>query len=194
MKEKIKEFKNEDIAILVETQEEYDKLMQILEENECKWGAGELPTKRDFFGRYEELCIEYDDEHLYYADKDFYENGGYKIITFKEFIGEYKVIDVLIAMSKGKPIKSFIYHDYTYKYEEEFNDYKDEDLDWFFNEYSIELILNEEIQIVEDYEESCEESHNIKPIRIIYGAPNNPLNEVISKLNEVIEELNRRGE
>ena len=92
MNKMIEKFKNEDIAVHCNTQEEYDKLMKLLEECGFRWRGGEKPTCFNAFGVYKSET--YINEGWYnatipglgYADKNYYVIKNYKLIEYKDFI------------------------------------------------------------------------------------------------------------
>lgn len=91
MNKMIEKFKNEDIAVHCNTQEEYDKLMKLLEEYGFRWRAGEKPTCFNGFKVYKSKTYINDDLYktipgLGYADKNYYVIRNYKLIEYKDFI------------------------------------------------------------------------------------------------------------
>lgn len=87
MDKRIERIANKSIAINVKTKKEYINLMKFFERNGIKWDNSDLPTEFDCFrDSRSETCIELNYSGLMYGDKSFFENDGYKIISFQDFI------------------------------------------------------------------------------------------------------------
>ena len=94
-KDILNRFINEKVAINVETQQEWNEFMELLEEEtECKWMGGKLPTYFDHWRRYQdESSIAFnfrDDNTLSFATSDFFKEEGYEVIKYKDLIKEKK--------------------------------------------------------------------------------------------------------
>ena len=92
--------KTDKVIYRVRTQEEYDWLMKELEEDECKWVYGELPTKFNDWGEYStETCIRLKDKIMDYADFDFYKNESayqdYEFIEVSDLMENEMKTDIL---------------------------------------------------------------------------------------------------
>lgn len=91
MNKMIEKFKNENIAVHCNTQEEYDELMRLLEKYGFIWRSGEKATFAKIFQIYKnETCVSYS-KHILpglgYADKVYYYAvKNYEIIECKDFI------------------------------------------------------------------------------------------------------------
>ena len=81
-------------AIRVDTQEEYWDLMKNLEKFGYTW-TGDPPTSRDYFNKYEDLCIFLEhDKYLSYSDYKWFLREGHKIVNYKEIANKkYKRIE-----------------------------------------------------------------------------------------------------
>ena len=84
-------FLTENVAINVETKQEWDDFMKLLEsETECKWMGGKFPTYFDHWYRYQgESSIVFnfrDDNTLSFATSDFFKEEGYEVIKYKDLI------------------------------------------------------------------------------------------------------------
>lgn len=91
MNKMIEKFKNENIAVHCNTQEEYDKLMKLLEKYDFRWRSGGKPTCFNAFEVYKSKT--YINVGLYniipdlgYADKYYYVIKKYELIECKDFI------------------------------------------------------------------------------------------------------------
>ena len=92
MKKQIEKFKNENIAINTETQQEYDELMELFDEYNIRWGTDKRATRNNFWGAdTNETCINYekDSNCIMYSPKDFYLKEGFNVIKYKDFIKDY---------------------------------------------------------------------------------------------------------
>jgi len=73
--------------IQVDTLDDYNKLMHFLEKLGYQW-SNKLPTEKNFFGEYEQLCINVSHKKLSYGSRRFYLQEevfmDYKIINFKD--------------------------------------------------------------------------------------------------------------
>lgn len=102
--------KTDKVIYRTRTQEEYDWLMDKLEEDGFMWANGYFPTApkegnnwREYFS---ETCIRIDDERIVFADFDFYKNDSehkdYEFIEVSDLMGQpYKD-------TKGKPKLSLV--------------------------------------------------------------------------------------
>ncbi len=81
-----KMIKTDKAVYRTKTQEEYDWLMEKLEEAGCVWTTGRKPTELDTFHIYKsDTCIFVEDKKLIYAGFDFYKNeSDYKDYEFIE--------------------------------------------------------------------------------------------------------------
>lgn len=91
MNKMVEKFKSEDIAVHCNTQEEYDKLMKLLEEYGFRWRRGEKPTCFNASEVYKSKtyindCLYKTIPGLGYADKNYYVIRNYKLIEYKDFI------------------------------------------------------------------------------------------------------------
>ena len=90
--------KTDKVVYRVRTQEEYDWLMEKLEEAGCMWVNGYFPTAPKDGNNWREYssetCIRTDDEGLAFADFDFYKNESdykdYEFIEVSELMGTEK--------------------------------------------------------------------------------------------------------
>lgn len=95
MNKMIEKFKNENIAVHCNTQEEYDELMRLLEKYGFIWRSGEKATFAKIFQIYKnETCVSYS-KHILpglgYADKVYYYAvKNYELIECKDFIKRVK--------------------------------------------------------------------------------------------------------
>ena len=78
--------KTDEVIYRIRTQEEYDWLMEKLEEAGCVWITRRKPTESDVFYMYKSnTCIFFEDKKLTYADFDFCKNElDYKDYEFIE--------------------------------------------------------------------------------------------------------------
>ena len=108
------EIKTDKVIYHTKTQEEYDWLMEKLEEAGLMWAGGSSPTapkQADNWRRYStETCVNCEDERIVFADFDFYKNeSDYK---------DYEFIEVSDLMKKPLKTDKVIYHTNT---QEEFD-------------------------------------------------------------------------
>jgi len=95
----------EKTAVSTRTQEDYWELMRVYECGRWKWHDGDLPTSCNVFDKYEkETCmcagVDYTSEKsgtFGYGKEQFYLQGGWEIISTKEF---YKKQNVSSEMRK----------------------------------------------------------------------------------------------
>ena len=90
-KDILNRFLTEKVSIHVETQQEWNYFMELLEsETECKWMGGKFPTYFDHWYRYQdESSIAFnfrDDNTLGFATSDFFKEEGYEVIKYKDLI------------------------------------------------------------------------------------------------------------
>ncbi len=92
-KEILNRFLNDKVAIAVRTSKEWDKFMQLLEEEEAdvKWPwTLANPTELNYWREYRDNSIIFCDDaqrnELEYADVTYQKDMGYEIIEFKELI------------------------------------------------------------------------------------------------------------
>lgn len=90
--------KTDKVIYRTRTQDEYNWLMEKLEEAGCVWAGGSSPTapkQADNWRRYfTETCVNCEDERIVFADFDFYKNeSDYK---------DYKFIEVSDLMETEK--------------------------------------------------------------------------------------------
>lgn len=91
--------KTDKVIYRTRTLEEYDWLMEKLEEAGCVWAGGKLPTEVNNWRRcFTETCINFKDKIMMFADFDFYKNESY----YKD----YKFIEVSELMEKDITTKS----------------------------------------------------------------------------------------
>jgi len=83
-KVKLKELRK--TVVNIKTQEEYNELMKIYEDAGWMWDGDNEPTTSDIWDEYRErTCVEA--ENLFvYGYTDSWKRGGYKIISFQEFL------------------------------------------------------------------------------------------------------------
>ena len=90
--------KTDKVIYRTRTQEEYDWLMEKLEENGFEWSSGNLPTApevADNWGEYlSETCIDFNDEKIVFTNFDFYKNKSNYI--------DYEFIEVSDLMKNEK--------------------------------------------------------------------------------------------
>lgn len=91
MNKMIEKFKNEKIAVHCNTQEEYDELMELLEEYGFRWKSGSKPTCLNAFKVYKsKTYINIDPcsirQALGYAREKYYAIRNYELIECKDFI------------------------------------------------------------------------------------------------------------
>lgn len=87
--------KTDKVIYRTRTQEEYDWLMEKLEEAGCKWVFGGLPTAPKEVGSWKEYlsetCIRLDDQMITYANFNFYKNASdykdYEFIEVSDLMG-----------------------------------------------------------------------------------------------------------
>ena len=90
-KEILNRFLTEKVAIHVETRQEWNDFMKLLEsETECKWRSGKLPTDVGKWTHSKEdtaVVLNYfGNNGLGYSSCDFYQNDGYEVIKYKDLI------------------------------------------------------------------------------------------------------------
>ena len=82
--------KDEDVVIHIPTQEEYDRVMQVLEELGYKWNGGELPTELNcWIIETRNFCIRIKSAVIGFFNVDYYISQGYAIHQISDF-GELK--------------------------------------------------------------------------------------------------------
>lgn len=91
-KKLFRQFVTEKVAVHLETEDEWNECMELLEKDNTvtsiTWASGKNPTEQNFWRRYDnDTCIVYCG-NLMYSPKDFYKDEGYKIIEFKDLIKE----------------------------------------------------------------------------------------------------------
>lgn len=91
MNKMIEKFKNENIALHCNTQEEYDELMRLLGKYDFRWTSGLKTTFPNYFEEYKnKTYIEFDNlsflKGLGYCNKKYYKEKNYEIIECKDFI------------------------------------------------------------------------------------------------------------
>lgn len=91
MNKMIERFKNENIAVHCNTQEEYDELMRLLEKYDFRWTSSLKATFPNYFEQYKnKTYIEFDNlsflKGLGYCNKKYYKEKNYEIIECKDFI------------------------------------------------------------------------------------------------------------
>lgn len=85
----------ERIAVYTPTRKIYNALMEDYESMGMKWRSDELPTNTDDWDAYKkETCIDWrdpkDEEGEFgFADRDYYEEEGAEIITYKQWRRQY---------------------------------------------------------------------------------------------------------
>lgn len=87
--------KTDKVIYRTRTQEEYDWLIEQLEDADCWWRDGKKPTEVAIFRIYKSnTCVEVSDKTLGYADFDFYKNESgyedYEFIEVSDIIYPYK--------------------------------------------------------------------------------------------------------
>lgn len=129
-KELLNRFVNEKAFVAVRTPEEWEKFMQLLEEEtDVKWEAGQNPTeynKWDEYGSDSAITCGYlrKSRLSLHVATDYYKKYGYEIIEFKELIkGEEKMesTDYRELFTKTK-IEEFVKRQYSFQ--ENFENYK----------------------------------------------------------------------
>ena len=196
MKKQIEKFKNENIAINTETQQEYDELMELFDEYNIRWGTDKRATRSNFWGAdTNETCINYekDSNCIMYSPKDFYLKEGFNVIKYKDFIKdkptkvnskvnskdlwEYifnKVID--------KKVKFKVYYDDCYVTEILWNEKK---FEWETGTLTSEAFFNP----LYDFE-VIEEDKKIEKL-VIKLVEEREHYDLKVKINELIDELNK---
>ncbi len=90
-----------------------------------------------------------------------------------------KVIDFLVELEKGNIPEKIIYDDCLFVYDSVCKDYKDNNSDWFFENYIRDMsILSQEIMIIND---------NL----LVAQNEVNRLMDAIKKVNEDLDKLRR---
>lgn len=113
--------KTDKVIYRTRTQEEYDWLMEKLEEAECMWAGGSFPTspkQADNWERYStETCIDCEKERITFADFDFYKNESdykdHELIEVSDLMeSEKKTItnEPIEQVDKPQKIKKIIYN------------------------------------------------------------------------------------
>lgn len=95
--------KTDKVVYRTRTQEEYDWLMEKLEEAGCRWTNGNLPTALEEADNWEEYlsetCICLNDKIMEFADFDFYKNESdykdYEFIEVSDLMETEKETDAL---------------------------------------------------------------------------------------------------
>jgi hypothetical protein len=90
----IEYIKNNKVAIHCPNEEDYDKLINMLDKNGEKWCDGDIFSKENIYYDYkDESCISYFLFNEFgYGDISFYKNGlSYKILTVKELFDKFKI-------------------------------------------------------------------------------------------------------
>lgn len=84
---KLSELKrNEDVVIQIQTQEEYERVMQVLEELGYKWNGGELPTELNcWIIETRNFCIRIKSAVIGFFNVDYYISEGYAIHQISDF-------------------------------------------------------------------------------------------------------------
>lgn len=83
----LEKFKNENIAISFETEEEMKEFLKKCEKNNINWN-GKSATKFIPFETYKETALTYNFgkcNHLEYSPTEFYKEKGWKVIQYKDF-------------------------------------------------------------------------------------------------------------
>ena len=113
------------------TQEEYDWLMEKLEEAGCVWTTGRKPTELDTFHIYKsDTCIFLEDKKLIYAGFDFYKNESeykdYEFIEVSELMenDDEPEIEILDKIEDLKRIEDE-FKNLCEKYDEQYDEQKD---------------------------------------------------------------------
>lgn len=88
-------FINEKVAINVETQQEWNDFMKLLEkETECRWSKAYLPTDHDHWTEYKEYTSVafnfYGRSGLGFGTGYFFKKESYEIIRYKDLMKEKK--------------------------------------------------------------------------------------------------------
>ena len=97
------EIKTDKVIYHTKTQEEYDWLMEKLEEAGLMWAGGSSPTapkQADNWRRYStETCVNCEDERIVFADFDFYKNESdykdYEFIEVSDIMENEKKTEIL---------------------------------------------------------------------------------------------------
>lgn len=90
-----------------------------------------------------------------------------------------KVIDFLVELEKGNIPEKIIYDNHLFVYDSVCKDYKDDNSDWFFENYIRDMsILSQEIMIIND---------NL----LVAQNEVNRLMDAIKKVNEDLDKLRR---
>lgn len=72
-------------VVNVESREEYDELMRLLEDSGFKWGNNKKPTDKNNFYYYgRDTCINISQRYLLYAGRGYYARSNRTIITLKQ--------------------------------------------------------------------------------------------------------------
>lgn len=106
-----KPLKTDKVIYRTNTQEEYDWLMEQLEEAGCKWSSGYLPTKANYWRRYfTETCINFNDDGITFADFDFYKNKSeyidYEFIEVSDLMEDEEETEILDKLEDLKDIEN----------------------------------------------------------------------------------------
>lgn len=101
-----------------------------------------------------------------------------------------KVIDFLVELEKGNIPGKIIYDNHLFVYDREFKDYKDNNSDWFFENYIRDMsILFQEIMIINDENDLSINKNDFDKIQ----EEINKIYEKIDNLREDIDKALRRS-
>ena len=103
--------KTDKVIYRTRTQEEYDWLMDELEEAGCEWSSGYLPTEVNYWRRYfTETCINFNDDGIIFANFDFYKNKSdykdYEIIEVSHIMEDEEESEILDKLEDLKRIEN----------------------------------------------------------------------------------------
>ena len=92
--------KTDRVIYRTRTQEEYDWLMEKLEEDGARWASGSLPTEINRWVRYfAETCIYPYEQTITFSDFDFYKNDldykDYEFIEVSDLMENEKKTEIL---------------------------------------------------------------------------------------------------
>lgn len=97
-----------------------------------------------------------------------------------------KIIDFLVELEKGDIPEKIIYDNHLFVYDSECKDYKDNNSDWFFENYIRDMsILSQEIMIINDENDISINKNDFDKIQ-------EEINKIYEKINELIYDIDKK--
>ncbi|NFF69451.1 hypothetical protein FDF69_20185 [Clostridium sporogenes] len=155
-------FKNNDFAVLCDTEEKAKDFLKECYKRGLSWSDGKSAENYIYYKGYD-TCYTYNFnncEHLQYSSKSFYLDNGYKVIEWEidkmDYDREYNIVEI---MEFPEEIK--IKNQYNMFYKISNNDlyYKEDENKWIKSDISLRNILNMKFKLIKkDKKVSFEEA------------------------------------